>query len=198
SRRAALPGLRPAGDLRDELLRRPHRGSPRRTLLVRDRRGGARRVDDVGPRAVPDRRRRARRLPRRRLPGHGARCGEPRRVPGPPAHFEGGRSAWLIWPTGFPAADDPRTLSHAQYLQEAFIDPILARTARGGAYNAESLLARAHLARTLGDAAALGAVQDAVRFFVRELPTFDTHHLGEFYARVDADLNGDGIAPDYV
>ena len=119
-------------------------------------------------------------------------------VPGPPAHFEGGRSAWLVWPTGFPAADDPRTLSHAQYLQAAFIDPILARTARGGAYNAESLLARAHLARTLGDAAALGAVQDAVRFFVRELPTFDTHHLGEFYARVDADLNGDGIAPDYV
>src|SRR5436309_1305645 len=119
-------------------------------------------------------------------------------VPGSPAHFEGGRPAWLIWPTGFPATDDPRTLSHAQYLQAAFIDPILARTARGGAYNAESLLARAHLARTLGDTAALGAVQDAVRFFVRELPTFDTHHLGEFYARVDADLNGDGIAPDYV
>ena len=49
------------------------------------------------------------------------------------------------------------------------------------------------------DEAALAAQIDenAVRFFVQELPTPDTHHLGEFYARVDRDLNGDGVNPDY-
>jgi hypothetical protein len=110
----------------------------------------------------------------------------------------GARPGWLIWPAAFLTPDDPRILSHAQYLKEQFIDPILARSAPGGAYNAEPLLARAQLARARGDQATLAEVQEAVRFFVRELPTPDTHHLGEFYARVDQDLNGDGIAPDYL
>ena len=118
-------------------------------------------------------------------------------VPGPPPHFAGARPGWLIWPAAFLTPDDPRILGHAQYLKEQFIDPIVARTASGGAYNAESLLARAYLVRTLGDAAGLAEVQNAVRFFVQELPTPDTHHLGEFYARVDRDLNGDGVNPDY-
>jgi len=116
----------------------------------------------------------------------------------PPAHFEGARPAWLLWPSTFLDPADPRARSHAQYLQEQFIDPILARTATGGAYNAESLLARAQVARTLGDQAALADLQAGVRFFVRELPTPDTRHLGEFYARIGLDLNGDGIAPDYL
>ncbi len=119
-------------------------------------------------------------------------------VGGPPAHFEGARAAWLTWPVGFPPSSDPMALSHARYLQTQFIDPILTRTALGGAYNAEALLARAQLARTTGDQSALAAAQDAVRFFVRELPTPDTHHLGEFYARVALDLNGDGVMPDYL
>jgi hypothetical protein len=119
-------------------------------------------------------------------------------VSGPPAHFEGGRAAWLTWPVGFPPPSDPMALSHAQYLQTEFIDPLLTRTATGGAYNSEALLARAQLARTLGDQTGLAATQAAVRFFVRELPTPDTHHLGEFYARVQLDLNGDGVMPDYL
>jgi hypothetical protein len=117
---------------------------------------------------------------------------------GPPAHFEGNRPAWMLWPVAYLAPTDPLALSHAQYLNDQFVAPILSRTATGGAYNAESLLALAQLARARGDQAALAAVQDAVRFFARELPTPDTHHLGEFYARVDLDLNGDGVSPDYL
>jgi hypothetical protein len=120
------------------------------------------------------------------------------RVAGPPEHFEGGRPGWLLWPVGFPDAADPRALGHAQYLKASFIDPLLARTAPGGAYNSEALLARAQLFRARGDAAGVADAQETVRAFVRMLPTPDTHHLGEFYARVDADLDGDGVAPDYV
>ena len=119
-------------------------------------------------------------------------------VPGPPGHFEGNRAAWMLWPVSYLPPSDPRAASHAQYLYDQFVAPLLARTATGGAYNAESLLALAERARASGDQAALAAVQDAVRFFVRELPTPDTHHLGEFYARVDLDLNGDGVSPDYL
>ncbi len=43
-----------------------------------------------------------------------------------------------------------------------------------------------------------GSLQAAVRFFVHELPNPDTRHLGEFNARIGLDLNGDGIAPDYL
>jgi GH15 family glucan-1,4-alpha-glucosidase len=119
-------------------------------------------------------------------------------VPGPPEHFAGNRPAWMLWPVTYLAPSDPRATSQAQYLNEQFVAPILSRSATGGAYNAESLLAMAQLARARGDRAALAAAQDAVRFFVRELPTPDTHHLGEFYARVDLDLNGDGVSPDYL
>ncbi len=119
-------------------------------------------------------------------------------VPGPPEHFDGNRPGWMLWPVEYLAPDDARALTHAQYLDQQFVAPILARTATGGAYNSESLLALAQHARARGDQQALAAVQDAVRFFVRELPTPDTHHLGEFYARVNLDLNGDGTTPDYL
>jgi hypothetical protein len=119
-------------------------------------------------------------------------------VAGPPEHFEGNRPAWMLWPVTLLSPSDPRATTQAQYLNDQFVAPILSRTATGGAYNAESLLALAQLARARGDQTALAAVQDAVRFFVRELPTPDTHHLGEFYARVDLDLNGDGVGPDYL
>src|SRR5205807_1980615 len=34
-----------------------------------------------------------------------------------PAHYEGGRPAWLLWPVGFFASGDPVALSHAEYLK---------------------------------------------------------------------------------
>jgi hypothetical protein len=43
-----------------------------------------------------------------------------------------------------------------------------------------------------------GIAQDQVRFFVRELTTPGTMHMGEQYGRYQLDVNGDGIAPDYV
>ncbi|TMA39954.1 MAG: hypothetical protein E6J79_01550 [Deltaproteobacteria bacterium] len=114
-----------------------------------------------------------------------------------PAHYEGGRPAWLLWPVGFFAPGDPVALSHAEFLKARAIDPILTRTAPVGAYNTEELLARAQLFRQLGDAAGLADTQDQVRFFIHELTTPGTHHISEAYARVNLDLNGDGILPDY-
>src|SRR5947207_251594 len=64
-----------------------------------------------------------------------------------PAHYEGGRPAWLLWPVGFFASGDPVALSHAEYLKARAIDPVLTRTAPLGAYNTEELLARAQLFR---------------------------------------------------
>ena len=119
-------------------------------------------------------------------------------VAGPPEHYEGGRPGWLLWPTPFFAAGDPVALSHAQWLQQTTLDPILTRTALNGAYNAEALVARAQLFKALGDTAALTAMQDQVKFFIHELTTPGTLHLSEAYARVQLDLNGDGILPDYL
>jgi hypothetical protein len=119
-------------------------------------------------------------------------------VSGPPAHFDGGRPGWLLWPTPFFAANDPAALAHAQWLAETRIDPLLTRTAVNGQYDAEALVARAQLFRQRGDTAALAAMQDEVKFFVHELTTPGTLHLSEAYARVQLDLNGDGVLPDYV
>jgi hypothetical protein len=119
-------------------------------------------------------------------------------VPGSPAHLEGARPAWLLWPVAFFAPGDPLALSHADWLQQTAIDPILDRTAVTGGYNAESLLALAELARTRGDGAGLAQAQDEVRSFIKELTTPGTLHLSEFYARVQRDLNGDGVSPDYL
>ena len=116
----------------------------------------------------------------------------------PPAHFVGGRPGWLIWPVGFLTPNDPLALSHAQYLRQQSLDPILERTAPAGAYDAEALLVRAQLFRMRGDMAALAETQDQVRFFVRELTTADTLHMAEVYGRVQLDLNGDGVLPDYL
>ncbi len=119
-------------------------------------------------------------------------------VGGPPEHYEGGRPGWLLWPTPFFAAGDPVALSHAQWLEQTVLDPILTRTAVSGAYNAEALVARAQLFAQLGDTASLTAMQDQVKFFIHELTTPGTLHLSEAYARVQLDLNGDGILPDYL
>jgi hypothetical protein len=116
----------------------------------------------------------------------------------PPAHFEGARPGWLLWPVAFFAPGDAAALSHAAWLEQVAIDPIVQRTALTGGYDVESLVARAELFRALGDGASLAAAQDQVRFFVKELTTPGTLHLSEFYARVQRDLNGDGISPDYL
>jgi hypothetical protein len=119
-------------------------------------------------------------------------------VTGPPDHFAGGRPGWLLWPVAFFPPGDPVARSHADWLQQVSVDPILTRTAASSAYDAETLVVRGKYFRAAGDAAALAALQDDVRFFVRELTTPGTLHLSEAYARVQLDLNGDGIAPDYV
>jgi hypothetical protein len=117
--------------------------------------------------------------------------------PGPPAHYVGGdRSGWLLWPVEYFAAGDPVADSQAEWLQEHSIDPILTRTAPGGAYDAENLVVRGKRFSALGDTAGLTALRDQVRFFVHELTTPGTLHMGEAYARYQADVNGDGVAPD--
>ena len=88
--------------------------------------------------------------------------------------------------------------SQAEWLQENSIDPILTRKAPGGAYDAENLVVRGKRFSALGDTAGLTALRDQVRFFVHELTTPGTLHMGEAYARYQADVNGDGVAPDYV
>ncbi len=120
-------------------------------------------------------------------------------VPGPPPHYEGGgRLPWLIWPVEYLAPGDPVTESHADFLWDTMVAPLLARTKPGGAYEAEVLLALAHLARATGNATRLAAVQDAIRFFVYELTTPDTLHMAEGYGRLPIDWNGDGVSPDYL
>ncbi|HKA27748.1 MAG TPA: hypothetical protein VKH82_00110 [Candidatus Binatia bacterium] len=118
--------------------------------------------------------------------------------PGPPAHFTGDRSGWLLWPVEYFAAGDPLADSQARWLQEHSIDPILTRTAPSGAYDAENLVVRGKRFRAIGDTAGLAALQEQVRFFVRELTTPGTLHMGEAYGRYQLDVNGDGVAPDYV
>ena len=120
--------------------------------------------------------------------------------PGPPAHLGTGsdRPGWLLWPVELFAPGESLALSQAQWLLERSIDPILNRTAPSGAYDAENLVARGMLFRAAGDTASLTELQDQVRFFVRELTTPGTMHMGEQYGRYQLDVNGDGIAPDYV
>jgi hypothetical protein len=115
----------------------------------------------------------------------------------PIPHYAGNRMAWLIWPVGYLDPLDPVTLSHAQFLRREGVDPILQRTALADQYNAEPLLVLAQLARARGDQAALAELQDAVRFFIRNLTTRGTGLMSEGYGRVPLDLNGDGLAPDY-
>ncbi len=90
----------------------------------------------------------------------------------------------LKWP-------GPSYYNHLNY-------PILNRTALSSAYDAENLVARGKYFRAVGDAAALAELKDHVRFFIAELTTPGTLHLSEAYARVQLDLNGDGVAPDYL
>jgi hypothetical protein len=136
--------------------------------------------------------------------GWQARAGELRSAiqanfyrPDPVPHFEGPRPGWLIWPVGYFDANDPVAQSHGDTLRADNVTPILERTALAGAYNAESLLVLAQLARQRGDTAALAELQESVRFFIRNLTTAGTGLMSEAYGRVPLDLNGDGIAPDY-
>src|SRR5262249_45696119 len=138
--------------------------------------------------------------------GWQARAGElwralhdPFLAPGPPAPVAGGdRSGWLRWPVEYFAGGDPLADPQARWLQEHSIDPILTRSAPSGAYDAENLVARGKRFRAIGDTAGLAALQEQVRFFVRELTTPGTLHMGEAYGRYQLDVNGDGVAPDYV
>ena len=72
------------------------------------------------------------------------------------------------------------------------------RTAVRAGYNTEALVARAWFYRETGNRDGLAKVQDEVRFFINELTTPDTLHMGEFFVRVSADINGDGVSPDYL
>jgi hypothetical protein len=117
---------------------------------------------------------------------------------GPPAHVAGERAGWLLWPVSFFAPGESLAASHAQWLHERSIVPILTRTAPSGAYDAENLVTRGKFFQAVGDQAALAALRDDVRFFVRELTTPGTLHMGEQYGRYQTDGNGDGVAPDYV
>ena len=119
-------------------------------------------------------------------------------VAGPPEHFAGGRPGWLLWPVELFQPGELLARSHADWLHQVSIDPVLTRSAATGAYDAENLVVRGKYFRAAGDTAALTALQDDVRFFIRELATPGTLHLSEAYARVQLDLNGDGIAPDYL
>src|SRR5262249_23558687 len=96
------------------------------------------------------------------------------------------------------APGEPLAGSPAYWLDQTSVQPILTRTAPYGSYDEETLVVRGQFLRAAGDAAGLAALQDQVRFFVRELTTPGTLHLSEAYARVQLDVNGDGVAPDYV
>src|SRR5262249_20982369 len=113
-------------------------------------------------------------------------------VSGPPDHFAGGRPGWLLWPVDFFAPGDPLAASHADWLRQVSIDPILTRTATAGGYDEENLVVRGMYFRRTGNTAGLAELQDQVRFFIHELTTPGTLHLSEAYARVQLDLNGDG------
>jgi hypothetical protein len=115
----------------------------------------------------------------------------------PVPHLEGPRPAWVIWPVGYLAANDPLAVTHAEVLRATGVDPVLERSAATLAYNAEPLLALTILARERGDERMLDSLRDAVRFFIRNLTTPGTGLMSEGQGRVDLDLDGDGVAPDY-
>jgi len=115
----------------------------------------------------------------------------------PRPHLAGDRPAWALWPVQVLPYDDPLMASHAEYLREALVDPVLDRSAPRLGYNSQNMIARAQRFRALGDAEALEAMESRVRFFIREGTTPGTYHMAEFAGRVDQDLDGDGVAPDY-
>ena len=123
-------------------------------------------------------------------------------VSDPPAHLAergdgAGAGPWALWPVRILDFQDPLALSHARWL-EPQVRRVVDRTAVHAGYNTEALVARAKLYREIGDKEGLAKVQEEVRFFVRELTTHDTLHMGEFFVRVSADINGDGLSPDYL
>ncbi|MDZ7783730.1 MAG: hypothetical protein U5K56_12610 [Halioglobus sp.] len=113
-------------------------------------------------------------------------------------HFEGGRSAWMIWPVEFLPYNDPLMSSHALFILENRVLPVLDKSASRLGYQAQNMLARAQLFRALGNEAELAAIRERIRFFVAEGTTPGTLHMAEFAGRVNQDVNGDGEAPDYL
>lgn len=118
-------------------------------------------------------------------------------VPDPPAHLAGPRAPWALWPSELIPPDDPLAATHAAWLAER-VASLYDRTKLRTGYDVESVLVRAVQARAAGDALALAGLQEEVRFFVDQLTTPDTLHMAEFAVRVQADLDGDGTAPDYL
>jgi len=113
-------------------------------------------------------------------------------------HFEGGRSAWMIWPVQFLPYNDPLMSSHALFILENRVLPVLDKSASRLGYQGQNILARAQLFRALGNEAELAAIRERIRVFVAEGTTPGTLHMAEFAGRVNQDVNGDGEAPDYL
>jgi len=120
------------------------------------------------------------------------------RVDDPVPHLQGPRRAWALWPARVLHAEEPLALSHVDLLHAQTIVPLRERTAPRAGYNAETLIARAQLFRDRGDLAALASVREDVRLLLDLLTTPDTGHMAEFAGRVDKDLDGDGVVPDYL
>jgi hypothetical protein len=118
-------------------------------------------------------------------------------VPDAPAHLAGPRAPWALWPSELIPPDDPLAASHASWLADG-LATLYDRTKLRTGYDVESVLVRAVRARAAGDTLALAGLQDEVRFFVDHLTTPDTLHMAEFAVRVPADLDGDGVMPDYL
>jgi glucoamylase len=117
-------------------------------------------------------------------------------VPGPPPHLEGARAAWSLWPLGVVPPDDALAAGQASYLAQSLERTLRREPLRTG-YDSEPLLARAKWMRAIGDEAGLATAREQVRQLIRLMTTPDTMHMGEFALRVQADLDGDGVAPDY-
>jgi hypothetical protein len=118
-------------------------------------------------------------------------------VADPLPHLEGPRPPWALWPSALIAPDHPLAISHAAWLGDR-LQTLYDRSKVRTGYDVESVLVRAMHARAANDGLVLAGLQDEVRFFVHHLTTPDTLHMGEFAVRVQADLDGDGIAPDYL
>lgn len=108
-------------------------------------------------------------------------------------HFGGGSGAgaWLIYPACLLPYEDPRMISHAQYVFDC-IAPGLNMDRNGSSYDAKATVALAHIGWE-GEASAYPGfnLREAQKILMTQVPVPGTLGYGEVYVCLDSD--GDGV-----
>ncbi len=99
-----------------------------------------------------------------------------------------GAQAWLIWPVGV-FKGEAEEASQAEKLLE-YVRPHLEGKTEGFSYLGKILIALALFYRN--DPDKMAEVRELANILLKDVPTQDTHHMGEVVVSIDTD--GDGVA----